>query len=400
MKRLRVLFYVQHLLGIGHFRRAATIARALSESGLSVAFVSGGEPIPGIELGDFELIQLSPAIAGDAGFSTIVDTDGRPIDNAWRKHRRVELLDVFKRIRPHLVLIELFPFGRRAFRFELLPLLEAAAGQHQRPAIACSVRDILVAGSDIERQRESIAIARRYFDRVLVHGDPTLIRLEGSFPAAAEISDLLHYTGYVVDPPGAAPPSRVGEGEVLVSAGGGAVGAPLLEAALQARARSGLSGLTWRLITGINVPQRAVSALAAAAPAGFVVERFRPDFLQLLRNCRISISQAGYNTVMEILAAATRAVVVPFAGGRETEQTVRARLLNGRGLIGLVEANALSPASLAAAIDETLARRPPGAADLALGGARTTAKIVAALAEAAAQGRPPVPPKLREVTTA
>jgi predicted glycosyltransferase len=400
MKRLRVLFYVQHLLGIGHFRRAATIARAMSESGLAVAFVSGGEPIAGIDLGDVELIQLSPAVAGDVGFSTIVDADGRPIDNAWRTHRRAELLDSFKRTRPHLLLIELYPFGRRAFRFELLPLLEAATGLRQRPAIACSLRDILVAGRDIERQREAVRTARRYFDRVLVHSDPSVVRLEGSFPAAGDISDLLHYTGYVVNPPGSEPASRAGEDEVLVSAGGGAVGAPLLEAALQARSRTRLAGATWRLITGINVPERAVAALRAAAPAGVVVERFRPDFLQLLRNCRISVSQAGYNTVMEILAAGTRAVVVPFAAGQETEQTMRARLLHGRGLVGLVEASALSPAALAAAIDETLARRPPGASDIALGGARTTAKVVATLAEAAAQGRLTGSPHLEEARPA
>ena len=39
-----VFFYVQHLLGIGHLRRAAIIARALRRRGIDVDFVSGGAP--------------------------------------------------------------------------------------------------------------------------------------------------------------------------------------------------------------------------------------------------------------------------------------------------------------------------------------------------------------------
>ena len=38
----RVFFYVQHLLGIGHLRRAATLARAMAAGGFDVLLVSGG----------------------------------------------------------------------------------------------------------------------------------------------------------------------------------------------------------------------------------------------------------------------------------------------------------------------------------------------------------------------
>ena len=42
----RVFFYVQHLLGIGHLRRAAVLARALAAGGFDVLLVSGGAPVP------------------------------------------------------------------------------------------------------------------------------------------------------------------------------------------------------------------------------------------------------------------------------------------------------------------------------------------------------------------
>ena len=44
--RADVLFYVQHLLGVGHLRRAAVIAEALERAGLAVVFVTGGPPDP------------------------------------------------------------------------------------------------------------------------------------------------------------------------------------------------------------------------------------------------------------------------------------------------------------------------------------------------------------------
>lgn len=388
MKRLRVLFHVQHLLGIGHFRRALTIARALADGGLEVVLASGGEPVPDLPTGPVELVQLPPAVAADAAFSGLLDADRQPVDESWRDRRREALLALFERVQPQALLVELFPFGRRAFRFELLPLLAAARARRRRPAVLCSLRDILVGGRKPERAAEAVALARRYFDRVLVHGDPRLIRLEETLPSAAELLDRLHYTGYVVA--GAADRPRgdgAGLGEVLVSAGGGAVGLPLLQAALEARPLSALGSRTWRLITGPAVGPRMAGALADAAPDGVIVERFRPDFAAMLARCRVSVSQAGYNTVMEILSVGARAVVVPFAEGRESEQTLRARRLAERGLLTLLEPEGLRPAGLAAAIDAAAGRPPAIAPDIALDGGERTAAIVAELAQAAAQGR-------------
>src|SRR5207302_1427876 len=60
----RVFFYVQHLLGIGHLRRAATLARAMAAAGLDVLLVSGGAPVP-LDIGRARLRQLPPVRARD-----------------------------------------------------------------------------------------------------------------------------------------------------------------------------------------------------------------------------------------------------------------------------------------------------------------------------------------------
>jgi predicted glycosyltransferase len=387
MTRPRVFFYVQHLLGIGHLQRAAVITRALERHGLAVVFVAGGEPVPGLDLGGAEVIQLPPARAGDSGFGSIVDDAGRPIDDAWRERRRAALLAAFERWTPDAVLIELYPFGRRPFRFELRPLLEAAAMRAPRPLVLCSVRDILVSRDDPQRAAEIVDIIRRQFDLVLVHGDPHLIEFGATFAAADEIKAKLRYTGYVVGESPAISDGRVGTGEVLVSAGGGAVGAPLLRAAIAARPLTRMADQPWRVIAGPNLPETDFRALTASVGAGVTIERFRGDFQTLLRNCRLSVSQAGYNTVMELLAAGTRAVVVPFAEGGETEQPVRARLLAERGLLTVVDPGTLTPATLAAGIDGADQGVRPAIA-LNMAGADGTAGAVIAAIEQQRRGTP------------
>ena len=99
-RRTDILFYVQHLLGIGHLRRAALIARALDRAGLEVAFVSGGLPVPDLDIGGARLIQLPPLRTADVAFSGLVDEHGQPIDETLRTARKDRLLEIFHAEQP------------------------------------------------------------------------------------------------------------------------------------------------------------------------------------------------------------------------------------------------------------------------------------------------------------
>jgi predicted glycosyltransferase len=371
----RVLFHVQHLLGIGHLRRASTIVRALRKAGFEVTVLLGGEVVDGIDFGAAATIQLPSVRALDATFKTLVDEHGAPIDDAFRERRRGLVIRAFDALRPDLVLVESFPFGRRAFRFELAPLLRAASVAGA--AVAVSLRDILVAKRDPARVDAIVATVRGGIDLVLVHGDPRLVTLDASFPAAARIADKLRYTGYVYEPmPDDG--SCVGAGEVLVSAGGGAVGASLLATALAARPLTSLANAPWRLLAGPNLPMPDYAALASRLPEGVVLERFRADFPALLRRCAVSVSQAGYNTTLDVLASGARAVLVPFATAAETEQTLRAERLAAVDWVRLVREDSLTAAGLAAAIDAAH-RGAAARLAVALDGAWRTAAMVASL---------------------
>ncbi len=101
--------------------------------------------------------------------------------------RPSQLLTHFDEIKPHVLVIEMFPFGRRKFHFELEPLLNRAyESLPARPAILVSVRDVLV----VPRGGEHLQCAKaveQYFDQVLVHGDPNLLPFEETFLETARL---------------------------------------------------------------------------------------------------------------------------------------------------------------------------------------------------------------------
>ncbi|WP_331376164.1 glycosyltransferase family protein [Sinorhizobium chiapasense] len=372
MSKRRVFFYVQHLLGIGHLARASRIAKALSADGFDVTMVTGGAPVPGFPGEGLATIALPTVTAGDKGFSGLSDADGHPVTDAFKQHRRNLLIEALHASKPDVVIIEAFPFGRRQMRFELLPLLDAIAAMEPRPLVATSLRDILQERVKPGRAEETVDLVKAHFDLVLVHGDPAFARLEETFPLAGEIAEKIAYTGLVAPPP----PAEANEKfDILVSAGGGAVGKDLISTALGA-ATMLPKALRWCIVTGPNLPQDDFDALAAAAPDGVSLFRFRQDFASLLAGARLSVSQAGYNTVCDILRAGCGSLLIPFTAGGETEQSTRATRLERLGLAGVLPEEGITSDRLARDIEAMLVRPKPEIPPLDLAGAASTAAIL------------------------
>lgn len=372
MSGRRVLFYVQHLLGIGHLARASRVAGALAAEGFAVTVVTGGAPVPGFPGPEVANIELPPVMAADQGFTDLTDASGRPVDDAYKARRREALLAALRHVAPDVIVVEAYPFGRRQMRFELLPLLEAAEAMAPRPAIVASVRDILQERAKPGRNEETVEILNRHFDLVMVHGDPAFATLADTFPLASSITAAIEYTGLVAAP--AAAPSAERH-QVVISAGGGAAGRLLVRAAVDA-ARLLAPDRPWCLIAGPNLPQKDFEAAGALAPANVGVFRFRRDFPSLLAAAELSVSQSGYNTVCDVLQAGCRAIYVPFAAGGETEQTVRAQRLAALGLSVAVAETELTPGRLASTIEAELAKPRPPSHALDLDGAARSAAIV------------------------
>jgi predicted glycosyltransferase len=369
MKPFRVLLYVQHLLGIGHLVRASRIAGALKGAGFHIAVVMGGVPVSGFPDEDIEVIALPP-LKTAPGFSALLDADGRAVSEEAKDHRRDRLLSVVKSFRPQIVITESFPFGRRQMRFELMPMIELARHLQPKPLIVSSIRDILQEQVKPARSEETLRIVQDCFDLVLVHGDPAFSRIEETFPLASRFAEKVAYTGLVAR----GTPAAMGEHfDIVVSAGGGAAGSRLISDSMRA-AHLLPERLRWCVITGPNLP--AEKSQLPAPPPNLETFAFRPDFPALLASAELSISQAGYNTVCDILQANCRSVLVPFAEGGETEQTTRATRLQTLGLAHVLPEHSLSPETLVDMTRRALQARPPLGNRLDLHGAQHTAEIL------------------------
>ncbi|WP_027708067.1 glycosyltransferase family protein [Zooshikella ganghwensis] len=360
--RHHILMYCQHLLGVGHLYRFARLAAACVQSGFKVTVVAGGESVGQSLFEGCHWVQLPPIKVPDASFSELVTADGQSVSaNYWQQRQHV-LRETIKQTLPDVFLVEMYPFGRRAFRHELTPILaELKAGDACK--VMCSLRDILVDKfvRDPQRQDWVVDQLQQYFDAVLVHGDENFIALQETFPAAERVSSQLYYTGYV-GPEHDSQVSVAPQRQVVVSAGSGAVAEQMMMDLLAARPYSSVASWSWRFLLGPRSSHRLQQALAEAdkeAGLGDIqVEGLRDDFVSLLAASGLSISQAGYNTVMDVLVAQCPALLLPFSNADETEQLLRAQRLAAAGYCHYAQPEQLSPQRLAQCIDNAVSLNP------------------------------------------
>ncbi|HUY14913.1 MAG TPA: hypothetical protein VMX16_14965 [Terriglobia bacterium] len=92
----------------------------------------------------------------------------------------------------------MFPFGRKRFSFELLPLLQSARSCQPAALVVSSVRDVLVKKPDQAKHEDRVCrLVNDYYDLVLVHGDERLFGLEETFSRVPDLRCEIRYTGYV-----------------------------------------------------------------------------------------------------------------------------------------------------------------------------------------------------------
>jgi predicted glycosyltransferase len=374
--RPRLLFYCQHSLGMGHLIRSLAIANGLTNH-FDVVFLNGG-PLPEGQRAPekVEIINLPP-LGFDSEMQLLSRDDNHTVAQAQRLRLKI-MRNALSSVKPDVLLIELFPFGRKKFARELIALLEDARVLNTPPAVVCSLRDILV---ERNQHHDELAChrANRYFDAILVHSDARFARLEESFHPDSPLKVPVHYTGFVTrEQQDDAQPKPRRKSRIVVSAGGGLVGEALLRTAIQAYELLDVpSKPELRVIGGPFIPEQSWQVLKEMAreEPGISMIRSVPDLGAELRNASASISQCGYNTAMDILRTRVPALVVPFSGDKQDEQMNRARRLERLGALRILKSERLGAKTLAAEI-ETLLHFQPSAIKLDMNGVKNTAQVL------------------------
>lgn len=359
---MKVAIYCQHIWGVGHLFRSIEICRALS--GHRVALVTGG-PLFDVSLpGHVQAYRLPGLMTGN-NYKGLFPIDNRKTLDQVMQERTTMLYDFFKQEAPDFFLIELYPFGRRAFCFELDPVLQGIRSGELPPSrVVCSLRDILIEKKDpVSYEQWVVDKLNRYFDALLVHADPHLVNLDDTFARTADIAVPIVYTGFITPKP--SPDARqklrrylgVGDDNVLIvaSAGGGKAGFELLQPLIEALKLLDMKGnLYTHVFTGPFMPQEEFERLASCSQNNLQIHRFTSDFLSYLAAADLSVSMGGYNTSMNILATRVPALVWPYPGDRE--QGIRAVRLAQRGAITVIKETDLQPTRLCGLIKRALAR--------------------------------------------
>jgi predicted glycosyltransferase len=352
---MKVACYCQHLLGIGHLRRTLEICRALA-SEHATTLILGGPPVT-IDSPGISLRQL-PGLRMDEGFGGLLPCEAGRTLTEIKEQRRTMLFDFLHEDPPDLLLSELYPFGRKAFRFELEPLLDSLHdGTLRRCLICCSVRDVLVEKRTGREKFEQwvVSTLNSRFDGVLIHADPKVISLGETFGLYPQITIPLHYTGFVA-PPGGIPGSRArirdslglapSDRLIVASIGGGGVGGELLlavGAAFQLLGEEIPARL--QIFTGPYCPPEILAKLTELAGGDIAVDRFTEEFPDWMAAADLSVSMAGYNTMLSLVQAGVPAVVLPFR--QNQEQRFRAERLARQTPIAVLADTDLTPATLA-----------------------------------------------------
>ena len=376
-----LLFYCQHILGIGHLIRSMAIAKGLTPY-FKVYFINGGEVIDNFPVPDgVEVVNL-PAIKTDPSFRKLQVPKGFIDVESTLEYRRDQMLELCDRVRPDVVMAELYPFGRRRFSTELVPLLERALSLGAK--ISCSLRDIVVTKQDQERHEAKVCkLMNRHFDQLLIHGDPEFIPLERSFSRVGDLNCDIHYTGYVV-PDADRQFTSLAPGDpptILTSIGGGRFGHELLNSVIQTAALlEGKIPHRIQLFTGPFAPEALYDQLQAAAAnlSNLTVERYTPDLLAYMSKADLSISMAGYNTTLNVLQTGVRSMLLPFTGNDDQEQRLRCTRLQELGIVRVIDPSELVPERMAEKILLTL-QQPLTAHNFNLRGVDKTASCVRAI---------------------
>ena len=379
---MKIIFYCQYVFGVGHLFRSVELVRELSDH--EVILIVGGTKVDIDIPAHVKLVRL-PALYMDETFTTLIPQIPTRSVEQIQNERKATLFSLFKQVKPDLFIVELYPFGRTIFGFELMPILQAIrSGTFGNVQTACSLRDILVQKRDpLEYEQRVLGILNKMFDYLLIHSDADVFPLDETFGRTNEIIIPVLYTGFVTKSVINKPVKEINkmrsnngkETRIVASAGGGRSGYRLLNNVVDACILMKESlHVQLHLFTGPFMDRDEFSQIAEKVQAGIHISRFTKNFIDYLQIADVSVSMAGYNTCMDILTTRVPALVWPYSG--DHEQGIRAHRLSRLGVLQILNDDDLHPDRLVIRLKQMLSEGAKPSVNIDLNGAVNTAKWI------------------------
>jgi predicted glycosyltransferase len=347
----RIALYSHDALGLGHLRRNLAIAGALAgeNRGHATLLVTGAR-----EAGVFPMPAGTDCLAlpalTKAGGRYRARSIGMRLDELVEL-RAGAIASALEAFDPDVLIVDKKALG---IRRELRPSLEMlkAAGH---ASLVLGLRDVLDTPAQVREEWSSSGDAEaalEYYDAVWIYGDPQVYDVAIECDLDPGLQEMVSYSGYLARQGKADEALHTelralgleGERFALCLVGGGQDGHVLADRFAHATFPAGMHGV---VLTGPFMPQEERHHLhrIAEVRSDLRVIEFVRDATVLIRSAACVVAMGGYNTVCEVLAAGTRALIVPRTTPRR-EQLIRAQRMSELGLIDMVAPTDLRSAVL------------------------------------------------------
>ena len=354
---LTVAMYSHDSVGLGHTRRNRAIAYALAAAlpqPVQGILIAGHRHATSFDLPPgWDWLVLPGFARTDEGYGAR-HLGMSPQDLADMRARTISA--TLEAMRPELFIVDRHPFGVRGV---LLPALDLLKDTPCRTVLG--LREVLDNPDVVAREWEAIGGGRRiaeYYDTTWIYGDQQVHDPIASGEVPAELAERAEFTGYLAPTqeqnPEHVPAALPEKPCFLTTVGGGSDGGRLALAAARAIVPPGHRHL---IVAGPQMPEPDFEKLSVAAEeATTTVLRFLPGLTGLIGHTTGVICMGGYNSITEVLATDTPALVVP-RNSRRAEQKIRARAVENAGGIDTLEPATVTPAQLSAWMHEAVHRR-------------------------------------------
>ncbi len=345
----RIVLYSHDALGLGHLRRNLALAHRLAHdlprltgAGVTGLLVAGLAPPADFPLPPgFDWLILPGFTKAPSGYRPRRLRDTPQSLAALRSALVATALEDFA---PDLVIVDRHLYGvRRELRAPLHRLRE----ERPEARIVLGLREVLdapdVAAAEW-RALEDPGTLRALVDEVWVYGDQRIHDAVSSGEIPAALHDRAVFTGYLASGRALLDRERCESAQpfILTTAGGGSDGPRLLQAAAALVPPPGRRHL---LVTGPQLDEAGLAAVRAAARPGTEIHRCLPGLSGRIDQASAVVAMGGYNTVCEVLASSTPALIVPREEPRR-EQLIRARALRRAGVVDVMRSAELGADAL------------------------------------------------------
>ncbi len=366
---IRLLMYSHDGFGLGHYRRLLKLSAFLREElpEISILLITGSSMAhafrihPGV---DYVKLPCAYKESNEVYVAKYLPLTFKEIKSI----RERIILETALTYSPHIFLVDKHPVGMQG---EVLPTLRALKEHQRKTKVVLGLRDILDDPQTMVSYFRAPTVAKaleEIYDEIWVYGCQSIFDPIQEYMLTDAVAQKIKFCGYL---PCERPSSlsvevrqhlRETEGKfVLVTAGSGGDGLPLLDNYLKALdflpKKLEVSSL---LVSGPDLPLRERAGLRLRCSKSALpslqraeLQEFSPRIIEYMSAADVVVCMGGYNTLLEIISLGREAVVVPRISPRR-EQLLRGAAFEKRGLIRMVHPDHLSPKVLAETILDAL----------------------------------------------